>query len=66
MPTAPLDLRLAALRRFAFTLTRNEDRANDLVQDCVEAPVSAAGFSEPPLDYVLDPTLSAGEPSHQR
>ena len=27
---------MPALQRFAFTLTRNEDRANDLVQDCVE------------------------------
>jgi RNA polymerase sigma-70 factor (ECF subfamily) len=27
---------LPALHRFAFTLTRSEDRANDLVQDCVE------------------------------
>ena len=27
---------LPALRRFAFVLTRNEDRAADLVQDCVE------------------------------
>lgn len=27
---------LPALRRFAFTLTRNDDRAADLVQDCVE------------------------------
>ncbi|MEM0930418.1 MAG: sigma-70 family RNA polymerase sigma factor [Pseudomonadota bacterium] len=27
---------LPALRRFAITLTRNEDRANDLVQDSVE------------------------------
>ena len=31
-----LDECLPALHRFAFTLTRNEDRANDLVQDCVE------------------------------
>lgn len=27
---------MPALQRFAFTLTRNEDRAYDLVQDCVE------------------------------
>lgn len=27
---------LPALYRFAFTLTRSEDRARDLVQDCVE------------------------------
>ena len=27
---------LCALRRFAFSLTRNEDRAADLVQDCLE------------------------------
>ncbi len=27
---------LPALRRFAYTLTRNDDRAADLVQDCVE------------------------------
>ena len=31
-----LDECMPALYRFAFTLTRNEDRANDLVQDCVE------------------------------
>jgi RNA polymerase sigma-70 factor (ECF subfamily) len=27
---------LGALHRFALSLTKNEDRANDLVQDCVE------------------------------
>ena len=27
---------LPALQRFAFTLTRSQDRASDLVQDCVE------------------------------
>ncbi|MBB4658840.1 RNA polymerase sigma factor [Parvularcula dongshanensis] len=34
--TTELNECLPALHRFAFTLTRNEDRANDLVQDCVE------------------------------
>lgn len=34
--TAALSSCLPALHRFALQLTRNEDRANDLVQDCVE------------------------------
>ncbi len=33
---ADLNECLPALQRFAFTLTRNEDRARDLVQDCLE------------------------------
>jgi RNA polymerase sigma-70 factor (ECF subfamily) len=33
---------LPALKRFAFTLTRNEDRASDLVQDCVERALRKA------------------------
>lgn len=33
---------LPALHRFAFTLTRNEDRAADLVQDCVERALRKA------------------------
>lgn len=34
--TSELNACLPALHRFAYTLTRNEDRAADLVQDCVE------------------------------
>lgn len=33
---AELSKCLPALYRFAYTLTRNDDRASDLVQDCVE------------------------------
>jgi RNA polymerase sigma-70 factor (ECF subfamily) len=34
--TSELNACMPALYRFAYTLTRNEDRASDLVQDCVE------------------------------
>jgi RNA polymerase sigma-70 factor (ECF subfamily) len=34
--TSELNECLPALHRFAYTLTRNDDRASDLVQDCVE------------------------------
>ncbi len=34
--TQELNECMGPLYRFAFTLTRNEDRAHDLVQDCVE------------------------------
>lgn len=40
--TAALSECLPALQRFAFTLTRNEDRAADLVQDSVERALRKA------------------------
>ncbi len=38
---------LPALRRFAFSLTKNEDRADDLVQDSVERALLKAEYFEP-------------------
>ena len=38
---------LPALRRFALSLTRNEDRADDLVQDSVERALLKASYFEP-------------------
>ncbi len=37
---------LPALRRFAFSLTRNEDRADDLVQDTVERALIKSDYFE--------------------
>ena len=55
--TAELNECLPALHRFALQLTRNQDRASDLVQDSVERALRKSsvlalhnlppGFSEP-------------------
>lgn len=45
--TAELDDVLPALRRFAISLTRNEVRANDLVQDSVERALVKAEYFQP-------------------
>lgn len=45
--TAELYDVLPALRRFALTLTRSEDRANDLVQDSVERALLKAHYFKP-------------------
>lgn len=44
--TAELSDALPALRRFAFSLTRNEDDADDLVQDSVERALAKAHYFE--------------------
>ena len=44
---AELNAVLPALRRFAISLTRNEDRADDLVQDSVERSLLKAEHFEP-------------------
>jgi RNA polymerase sigma-70 factor (ECF subfamily) len=36
-----------ALRRYARALTRNIDRADDLVQDCLERAISRRGLFRP-------------------
>lgn len=38
---------LPALRRFALSLTRNEDRADDLVQDSIERALKKSEYFEP-------------------
>lgn len=45
--TAELYETLPALRRFALSLTRNEDRADDLVQDSVERALIKSEYFEP-------------------
>lgn len=45
--TAELYEVLPALRRFALSLTRNEDRADDLVQDSVERALLKSEYFEP-------------------
>lgn len=45
--TSELNDVLPALRRFAFSLTRDEDRADDLVQDSVERALVKAEYFEP-------------------
>ena len=38
---------MPALRRYARALTRNADRADDLVQDCLERAISRRGLFRP-------------------
>lgn len=45
--TSELNDVLPALRRFALSLTRNQDRADDLVQDSVERALIKAHYFEP-------------------
>ncbi len=49
--TAELNETLPALRRFALSLTRNEDRADDLVQDSVERALRKADYYEPGTNF---------------
>ena len=45
--TSELNDVLPALRRFALSLTRNEDQADDLVQDSVERAIAKSEYFEP-------------------
>ena len=50
MPTPFLDeieANVPALRRYARALTRNADRADDLVQDCIERAIRKQGLWKP-------------------
>jgi len=42
-----LEASVPALRRYARALTRNVDRADDLVQDCLERAISRRGLFRP-------------------
>jgi RNA polymerase sigma-70 factor, ECF subfamily len=42
-----LERNVPALRRYARALTRNIDRADDLVQDCLERAISRRGLFQP-------------------
>lgn len=42
-----LQSNVPALRRYARALTRNIDRADDLVQDCIERAISRRGLFQP-------------------
>ncbi len=42
-----LEANVPALRRYARALTRNIDRADDLVQDCLERAISRRGLFQP-------------------
>ncbi|QYO76362.1 sigma-70 family RNA polymerase sigma factor [Devosia salina] len=42
-----LEANVPALRRYARALTRNIDRADDLVQDCLERAISRRGLFRP-------------------
>lgn len=42
-----LEANVPALRRYARALTRNVDRADDLVQDCLERAISRRGLFQP-------------------
>lgn len=44
---AEIELSVPALRRYARSLTRNADRADDLVQDCIERAIRKQGLWRP-------------------
>ena len=49
--TAELYDTLPALRRFALSLTRNQDSADDLVQDSIERALRKAHYYEPGTNF---------------
>ena len=56
-PVGPFSLLLPRLRRFAYSLTRDADRGNDLVQETCARAIDEAMLSIATLDGTLEAEL---------